>query len=137
VVVTYVLLAMASILIYALFWIPGGLRKQWRRPAERAIRIWPLIAVLSLIGFVVVLQLASIQDAIALLGNFTGWSLALLLATVLFAVASIASAVALWRARQADIRGGIRWYSIAVTLALLITTAYLSYWGIIGLRTWA
>jgi CubicO group peptidase (beta-lactamase class C family) len=136
-VVTYVLLAMASILIYALFWVPGGLRKQWRRPPERAIRLWPLIAVLSLIGFVVVLQLASMRDAIALLGNLTGWSVALFLATVLFAMASVASAVALWRAPQADVRRGIRGYSIAVTPALLITSAYLAYWGIIGLRTWA
>ena len=27
--------------------------------------------------------------------------------------------------------------SVAVTLALLIAAAYLTYWGIIGLRTWA
>ena len=27
--------------------------------------------------------------------------------------------------------------SLTVTLALLIATAYLAYWGIIGLRTWA
>jgi len=136
-VVAYVLLALASVVIYALFWIPGGLRKRWRRPAERAIRIWPLIAVLSLMGFVTVLQLASNRDAIALLGNLTGWSVALLLATVVFAIASVASAVALWSASKADVRRHVRGYSMAVTLALLITTAYLAYWGIIGVRTWA
>ena len=136
-VVAYVLLAMASVVIYALFWVPGGLRKRWRRPAERAVRIWPLIAVLSLIAFVTVLQLASDRDAIALLGNLTGWSVALFLATVVFAIASVASAVALWSASKADVRPRVRVYSMAVTLALLITTAYLAYWGIIGLRTWA
>ncbi len=136
-VVVYVLLAMGSVVIYALFWVPGGLRKRRRRPAERAIRIWPLIAVLSLIGFLTVLQLASNRDAIALLGNLTAWSVALFLATVVFAIASVASAVALWRASQADVRRRVRVYSMAVTLALLITTAYLAYWGIIGLRTWA
>jgi hypothetical protein len=31
----------------------------------------------------------------------------------------------------------VRRYSSVVTLALLIATAYLAYWGIIGLRTWA
>lgn len=136
-VVAYVLLAMASILIYGLFWVPGGLWKRWRRPTERAIRIWPLIAVLSLIGFVVVLQLAGNRDALALLGNLTGWSVALFLATVIFAIASVASAVTLWRTPKADVRRRVRGYSMAVTLALLIAAAYLAYWGVIGLRTWA
>jgi len=136
-VVAYVLLAMASVVIYALFWIPGGLRKRWRRPAERAIRICPLIAVLSLIGFLTVLQLASNRDATVLLGNLTAWSVALFLATVVFAIASVASAVALWSASKADVRRRVRIYSMAVTLALLIATAYLAYWGIIGVRTWA
>lgn len=135
-VVAYVLLAMASVVVYALFWVPGGLLKRWRRPAERAIRIWPLIAVLSLIGFLTVLQLASNRDATVLLGNLTGWSVALLLATVIFAIASVASAVALWSASKARVRQLVRGYSMAVTLALLIATAYLAYWGIIGLRTW-
>jgi hypothetical protein len=31
----------------------------------------------------------------------------------------------------------VRWYSIAVTLGLLIAAAYLAYWGMIGIRTWA
>ena len=31
----------------------------------------------------------------------------------------------------------VRFYSTVVTIALLITTAYFAYWGIIGLRTWA
>jgi hypothetical protein len=41
-------LAFAAIVLYAPFWLIGGLFKKRRRPAERAIRLWPLIAVLSL-----------------------------------------------------------------------------------------
>ena len=36
-----------------------------------------------------------------------------------------------------EVRNGVRRYSIAVILPLLIAAAYLAYWGIIGLRTWA
>ena len=41
----YVLLSIIAILIYAPFWILGGLSKRRRRPAERGMRCWPLIAV--------------------------------------------------------------------------------------------
>jgi CubicO group peptidase (beta-lactamase class C family) len=133
----YACLAIVSIIIYALFWIPGGLFKQRRRPAERAIRIWPLVAALSLIGFIATLQLASSGDPIARLGNLTGWSVAVFVTTIVFAAASAVSAIAVWRAPKQQVRGGVRGYSMAVTIALLITTAYLAYWGIIGVRTWA
>jgi hypothetical protein len=35
------------------------------------------------------------------------------------------------------VRPGVRRFSLIVTLALLVAGAYLAYWGIIGLRTWA
>jgi CubicO group peptidase (beta-lactamase class C family) len=135
----WVVLAIVSVLAYAPFWLLGGLSKKRRRPAERGMRGWPLFAVLSLVAFVVIFMLAS-DDPISLisrLGNLTGWSAALFLATVAYAVASVASAVALWRAPKQEVRSRIRRYSTAVTLALLIAAAYLAYWGIIGLRTWA
>jgi hypothetical protein len=40
-------------------------------------------------------------------------------------------------ARKQGIRRSVRWYSIAVTSALLIAAAYLAWWGVIGLRTWS
>ena len=132
----FILLALVSILIYAPFWILGGLSKKRRRPQERAMRVWPLVAVLSLIAFVVIFNLCS-DDLIARLGNLTGWSIAIFLDTIVFAVASAASAIALWFVPAGAVRRGVRRYSMAVTVALLIATVYLAYWGIIGLRTWA
>jgi CubicO group peptidase (beta-lactamase class C family) len=134
--VAWFLLAFVSILLYAPFWIIGGLFKKRRRPAERSMRLWPLIAVLSLLAFVG-LSIASNNDIFARLGNLTIWSFGLFLATLIFAGASLASAVALWRARTQEIRKSVRWFSIAVTTALLIATVYLTYWGVIGIRTWA
>lgn len=130
------LVAMLSVLVYAPFWLLGGLSKKRRRPAERAMRLWPLLAALSLVACVVIFGLAS-DDLIARMGNLTIWSAALFLATVAYAVTSVAAAIALWRAPKDEVRSGVRWYSLAVTLALLIAAAYLAYWGMIGLRTWA
>ena len=131
----FVLLALVSIVIYAPFWILGGLMKERRRPVERGMRVWPLVAALSLIAAVVIVILCS-ADFIARMGNMTGWSVAFLLATILFAAATVLSAVALWRAPEKGVRLGVRRYSALVTAALLIATLYLAYWGIIGLRTW-
>ena len=132
----FVLLSIVSILLYAPFWILGGLSQKRRRPAERAMRLWPLLAVLSLIAIVGIFILCA-DDLISRMGNLTVWSGAFCFATIAFAVASGASAVSLWRAPTETVRGGVRKYSMTVTAALLIAAAYLACWGIIGLRTWA
>jgi uncharacterized SAM-binding protein YcdF (DUF218 family) len=132
----FVLLSMIAILLYAPFWILGGLLKRRRRPDERAMRLWPLIAMLSLIVFAGIVIMCS-DDLIDRLGNLTGWSAGVWLATITFAIASLASAISVWRAPVETVRGGVRRFSLIVTVALLIATAYLAYWGIIGLRLWA
>ncbi|HLW87691.1 MAG TPA: serine hydrolase domain-containing protein [Terriglobales bacterium] len=132
----FVALAMVSILVYAPFWLLGGLWKKRRRPVERAMRVWPLVGVLSLVAFVVIFIVCS-DDLISRLGNLTVWSFALCLTTIAFAIASLASAIVLWRAPKEGVRCRVRAYSMVVTLALLIASVYLGCWGIIGLRTWA
>jgi uncharacterized membrane protein YidH (DUF202 family) len=133
----YVILCMVSVLVYAPFWILGGLSKRRRRPSERGMRIWPLLAVVSLVAIVVVPIMCSSSDPIQRLGNLTGWSATLFLLTIAFAVATVASVISLWRAPAEAVRRSVRRYSLIVTVALVIATAYLAYWGVIGLRTWA
>lgn len=130
-----VALALISILLYAPVWIIGGFFKKRRRPAERPMRLWPLLAVLCLIAFVAIVILCG-SDIISRLGNVTIWSLAIFCTTLLFAAASLISAWAAWRARAEGARRSVRIYSMIVSAALVIATVYLAYWGIIGLRTW-
>jgi CubicO group peptidase (beta-lactamase class C family) len=132
----FVLLCVLSILVYAPFWVLGGLSAKRRRPAERALRVWPLLAVLSLVAFVFTFILCS-DDLITRLGNLTMWSALIFLWTIAFAFAVVASAVAVWRAPAEGVRPAVRRFSTIVTVGLLIALAYLAYWGMIGLRTWA
>jgi CubicO group peptidase (beta-lactamase class C family) len=132
----FILLSMVSIVVYAPFWILGGISKRRRRAAERGMRTWPLVAVLSLAVILGILAVCG-DNLISRLGNLTVWSAGLCLATISFAVAVIASALTLWRAPTPAIRRGVRIYSLIVTMALLIAIMYLAYWGIIGLRTWS
>ena len=129
----YFALAAVSVLLYAPFWLLGGISRNRRRPQERAMRWWPLIAVLSLLGAVGLIIVKS-ADVIEAMGNLTAWSGGVFVLTILFAVASVASLVSVWRAEEA--RKWVRRYSAAVALALVIATAYFAYWGVIGLRTW-
>ena len=135
--VGFVLLAFISILLYAPFWIFQILSKKHRYLAERSIMLWPLIAILSLLSIVVVCMLSDMDVAIERLGNLTIWSFSLFLATIAFSAASIASVITLWRTPKHEVRGVVYLYSTMITIALVITTVYFAYWGIIGLRTWA
>ena len=134
--VFWFVLALAAILLYAPFWIIGGFFKKRRRPQERWIRLLPLIAALSLLAFICVFIAAS-SDVLTRLGNISFYSVALFLTTLLFGLCSLGSLLALWRARNQPIRAFVRWFSIAVTSALVIATAYLLWWGVIGIRTWS
>ncbi len=129
-------LALMAIFLYAPFWVLGGLAKRLRRPAERAIRLWPLIAAVSLLTMFVTFTFAA-RDAIARLGNFTGWSAAVFATTLLFGIAAAASLISLLLARRSQIRRYVYWGSVAVIIPLVIVAAYLAYWGVIGIRLWA
>lgn len=134
----FVSLSMIAIVIYAPFWILGGISKRRRRPAERGMRLWPLVAVLSLAAFVGIF-IACSSDLIERLGNRTIWSEALFLTTIVFAGAVLVSLLSWLRAPQEHerVRPSVSTFSRIVILALLIAALYLAYWGIIGLRTWA
>jgi CubicO group peptidase (beta-lactamase class C family) len=132
----FFLIAMVAILVYAPFWILGGLSPARRRPAERAMRLWPLIAVLSLIAFLVIFNATS-EDTLFMLGQVTFWSVSLFLSTLVFAAAVLASILALWRAPKEGVRRGVRRFSALVTCALVIGALYFAYWGLIGFRPWA
>lgn len=136
VLIIWCLLAFVAILLYAPFWVFGRLIKKRRRPHERAMRLWPLIAAVSLLA-AYGLYMRAARAPVMCLGNLTVWSFGLFLTTLTFGVASLASVLVLWLARKHEIRSSVRWFSIAVTSALLIATAYLAYWGVIGIRTWS
>ena len=129
----YAVLAMLAVALYAPFWMLGGISKKRRRPQERAMRWWPLIAVLSLAGAVTLIGVSG-PDIMARMGELTVWSGGVFVLTILFAIASLAGAVSVWRAQEA--RKWVKRFSAAVALALVVATAYLAYWGVIGMRTW-
>jgi CubicO group peptidase (beta-lactamase class C family) len=135
-VVGFVVLSIFSIVLYAPFWMIGGLIRKRRRPAERVMRWCPFIAVFSLVAFVVIFILCG-DDLMERLGNFTVWSAALWVVSLLFGLASVVSFLVALRGSSDGVRPRVRRFSRIVSTALLIAAAYLAYWDIIGIRTWA
>jgi hypothetical protein len=69
----FVGLTIVSVFVYAPFWLIGGFFEKRRRPAERAMRLWPLIAVFALLSCAVEVALAS-REIFDRLGHFSPWS---------------------------------------------------------------
>jgi hypothetical protein len=132
----YAVLGIVSIVVYAPFWILGSLRSKTGFSRERRLQALPLVSVIGMMASGVVLQMAS-DDPIAKLGNVTAWSVALSITTVMIAAAAVASVVALWRTPREAVRASVRRFSLGVTVALLLVSAYLAYWGVVGIRTWS
>jgi hypothetical protein len=102
----------------------------------QTLRLWPLLAVLCLVAMVAVVAVSG-DNLIERMGNFTFWSAAVFATTLGFGFASVISVLAILSAPEEGVRPGVRRFSWIVSVALLIATAYLAYYGIIGLRTWA
>ena len=66
-----------------------------------------MIAALSVIATVAIMIVYS-QDMLTRMGNLTVWSGGIFVATLIFALASIASAIAVWRAPAQQVRRGVR-----------------------------
>lgn len=129
------LFACIAVLVYSAQWILDALRKR-RLPEGFAIRLWPLFAVLSIVAFFCLGRFIG-DEVIHRLATLTFWSFGLFLTPILFAGSSLASAASLWLTRRQPIDPLLRWFSVGVTIALLIATAYLAWWGVIGFRTWS
>lgn len=130
---------MLSAVAYGLVWIPVRicLRVTGRRraPPGLRIRMFPLLAVLSILGGGVLLgRWASNPQE---LGVVSPASVGFYVSTLAFAVLSVLSLIiavdGIWRGEGR----GASLHSAVVSLACVGLTAYLWYWGLIGLRLWA
>lgn len=129
-------LAIATSLVYALIW---GVRR-WRGkiapgPATR-IRVWPLLAGLSIVAFVALFILGA-EDPFVLLGTPTAISVGITLTTLLFALFAVVGAYVAVRDRGATMNRVNYWYSAGSSFLHLVVAAYFTWFGVIGLATWS
>jgi hypothetical protein len=133
---------LASIAFSFVYFLVWGVRK-WRGkvpagPSTR-IRVWPLLAGVSVVAFIVLFSMgmSSTSTVFMTLGKPTPTSIAIMLATLAFAVFAVLGAWTAVRERGAEMNRVNYWYcSISSGLHLLVAL-YLGWFGIIGIQTWA
>lgn len=129
-------IAIASSIPYALIW---GFRR-WRGKIGSGpaiwIRVWPLLAGLSVIAFIALFTIG-IEDPFATLGKPTAISVGIMLATLLFGVFAAVGAYVAVRDRRATMNRVNFWYSGSSAFLHLIVASYFAWFGIVGLTTWS
>ena len=92
----------------------------------------PLVAIAALVGG---LAVAGRSDMVAL-GRVSPSSVAVFLSTLVFAAAAVTSAYQTLRLPKEATGRARRAHFAVVSAGLVGATAYLAYWGIVGIRTW-
>lgn len=130
------LLAVAS-LAFALVWVPRVLRGRLRPGASVLTRLWPLLAVLSLVVLALTARYVSVStQPFELVGRVAGPSLLICLASVAFAVFSLCGVATCIVFRRRPMPVFVRWHSGALAVINAVVAAYLLMHGWIGIALW-
>jgi CubicO group peptidase (beta-lactamase class C family) len=127
----------ASSPLFALVW---GARKLFGKlPAAGplSVRVLPLLSVIGLTAFWVFFAVAFFRHDLFALGTRSFLSVAIMVSSLAFAVATAASVLVVCRQRSAAMNRIAYFHSVLVTAAMAIVALYMGYWGFIGLRLWA
>jgi len=125
-----------SSLIYAVVW---GIRK-WRGKipggATTRVRVWPLLASLSIVLFVL-LFIQGMADPFSSLGKPTVYSVGAMLSSIAFAIFAVLGARTAVQERHKQMNRVNYWHSAVASFTHCIVALYFLWFGIIGVVTWA
>lgn len=126
----------ASSLLFFPVWLVRRLRGKITPGAAIRIRLWPLLAGVSIL-VVVGLFMLGISDPFKQLGEPTAISMGIMISTLTFALFALIGLNCSWRERKTNMNRVAYWHSTAATVLHVILALYFLSFGIIGLMTWA
>lgn len=130
------LLAIVSSVLYMFVW---GIRKGLKKIPKGAtikVRLWPLLAAISVIVFVVLFIIGQ-GSPFESFGAPSLLSIGAFIATICFAIFSTLGFFTIIKERDAEMNRVNYWYCAVCSSAHFLVTLYLLWFGVIGLRTWA
>ena len=125
-----------SSLLFFPVWLVRRLRGKLAPGAAIRIRLWPLLAAVSILVAVGLFMLG-IADPFKQLGEPTAISVGIMILTLTFALFAVMGLNCSWRERKVNMNRVVYWHSTAATMLHLILALYFLRFGIIGLMTWA
>jgi hypothetical protein len=130
--------------LFAPLWVVRMIFGKLRHAGPLSVRVMPLLGAAFLIVFDVALAIGlrgvitrNEVDDLTPLGTPSALSITIMLSSIAFALATVASLYVLYRERTAAMNRVVYWHSLAVTAGLLGVAIYYGYWGLIGVRLWA
>jgi CubicO group peptidase (beta-lactamase class C family) len=128
------LLLLLSTLLFALYWMTAKALGRLGNRESIHLRLWPLVAVVTLFWAFALLGLA-LEDPISLLGTPTVYSVGYAGLTLAYGVATLAGFWALLRSRDRA-HWGTWTYHLFVVAAEVVVLVYFAAHGLIGHRFW-
>lgn len=135
-VATLWVLSIVTSVLYFLVWGARRLRGKIPSGATMRIRVWPLLAGLSVVTLVGFFALG-MADPFKRLGEPTLISVSIMLLTVAFAVFAVLGVRTSIEERTAAMNRVNYWHSTFASFMHAIVAAYLLWFGVIGIMTWA
>ncbi len=135
---TIALLWFFSLISSVLFFIVWGIRKlDGKIPSGGAtrIRIWPLLASISVIAFAIFF-IAGSSDPFKLLGQPSVYSIGILLSSIIFALMALVGVHSAIKERHTEMNRVAYWYCSLSSVLHFAVAIYLLWFGVIGLITW-
>jgi CubicO group peptidase (beta-lactamase class C family) len=129
-------LSIAISIPYALVWIVRRLRRKIPSGPAIRIRVWPLLAGLSVIAFLTLFSVG-MKDPFVTLGQPTSISIGIMFMTIAFALFAVLGLITAIRERGTKMNRVNYWYTTTSSALHCIVVTYLAWFGIIGLATWA
>ena len=87
-------------------------------------------------GFRGLITARSVDD-LFILGVPSSLTVSLMLVSIAFPLAAVASLYVMYRERSATMNRMAYWHSVLVALAMVAVAVYYGYWGLLGIRLWA
>ncbi len=124
--------------LYFLVWGVRKLRGKVPKGASTRIRLWPLLAGISVVVFIALFAsgMSSTSNIFNTLGKPTATSIGIMLVTIAFAVFAACGAYTAVTERETEMNRFNYWYCSVSSYLHLLAAAYLLWFGIIGIQTW-
>ncbi|MBT8075534.1 MAG: beta-lactamase family protein [Gammaproteobacteria bacterium] len=129
-------LFIATSLIFFPVWLVRRMRGKIPPGPAIRIRLWPLLASVSVVAIVGLFMLG-MNDVFVRLGSPTAFSIGIMVASLAYAVFVVMGIHTAYWHRNTAMNRGAWWHSSLASLVHVIVLFYLLYHGVIGLRTWA
>jgi len=125
--------------LYFLVWGVRKLRGKVPTGASTRIRVWPLFAGVSVVAFVALFAagMGSTSNIFSTLGKPTTISVSIMLATIAFAIFAVLGVRTAITERNTKMNRFNYWYCSISSYLHLLVAAYLLWFGVIGIQTWA